>query len=313
MSGPCGDRSGAQRHVLVVGLERDGAARQEQLGRRSVLVERPRPVVLHLVIVEDHQPREGGVRGLEVRVALVDRVAVAVGGNGHRFRAVVLPRQRRRHPVLVDVVAEEQHQVEILLRHVLVGGVEAHLEVLARGEREADPLGRVSLRDERAGAPDRAPLATHLELVPVPAAGLQAVDVDVHRVREVGIREGHAAAHDAAHVFVGRHVPVHGDAHGIDAAAAVRGERLDGQPRPQHDAVGQRIARGDAERERVGRERRRHFLGERLQRARGDEAGEPAGGIEKPASIELPLIQPGPKRLRHACLLVRIDAAARAS
>jgi len=256
------------------------------------------------VIVEHHQPREGGVRGLEVRVALVDRVAVAVGGDGRRLGAVVLPRQRRRHAVLVDVVAEEQHQVEVLLRHVLVGVVEAHLEVLARGERKADPLWRVLVRHERARSPDRAPFAPHLELVPVPTGRLQMVDVDVHRVGEVGIGEGHTAAHDVAHAVVGRDVPLHRHAHRIDAAAAVRGERLDRQPRPQHHAVGERIARGDAERERVGRERRRHFLGECLQRARGDEAGEAAGGVQKPASIELPILQPGPKRLRHAFLLV---------
>ena len=76
---------GAERHVFVVRLKRRGAPRQEKFGRRAVLVEQAGPVVLHLVIVEHDDPRKRGMRGLEMRVALVECVSIAIGRNGHRL------------------------------------------------------------------------------------------------------------------------------------------------------------------------------------------------------------------------------------
>ena len=48
-------------------------------------------------------------------------------------------------------------------------------------------------------------------------------------------------------------------------------ERARGKPRPQHDAVGERIARGDAKRERIFRQRR--LRGRRARRDDGGSAG----------------------------------------
>jgi hypothetical protein len=42
---------------------------------------------------------------------------------------------------LVDVVAEVDDQVEVVLGHVLVGGIQARLEVLARREGEPQLVG----------------------------------------------------------------------------------------------------------------------------------------------------------------------------
>ncbi|MNI64259.1 hypothetical protein D3C73_1196910 [compost metagenome] len=51
------ERRSAQRHVLVIRLERLCAAQQEQLAGRTVLVFGTRPVVVHFMVVERHEPR----------------------------------------------------------------------------------------------------------------------------------------------------------------------------------------------------------------------------------------------------------------
>src|SRR6266536_333287 len=63
-----GDRAAPQRHVLVVGLEGGGAAGQEGRAGRAVLGHVGGPVVLHLVIVQDHHPGRRLVGGPQVRV-----------------------------------------------------------------------------------------------------------------------------------------------------------------------------------------------------------------------------------------------------
>jgi hypothetical protein len=50
--GAVGHGGPAQGHVFVIGLERGGAAEQEDLGRGAVLVPLVGPVIVHLVIVE---------------------------------------------------------------------------------------------------------------------------------------------------------------------------------------------------------------------------------------------------------------------
>jgi hypothetical protein len=65
-------------HVLPVGLERGPAAAREDVQRHALLGDVGGPDVVDLVVIEGHQPREVRVRGLQVRVGLVLRVALAV-------------------------------------------------------------------------------------------------------------------------------------------------------------------------------------------------------------------------------------------
>jgi hypothetical protein len=104
-----------------------------------------RIVVFHLVVVPDHAPVALGVGGLQQRIAFVQRIAVAVVlqgagraqrlGTGQAFGLGGLG-------VLVDVVAQKQHQVRLVLHHGTPGGVVAVLPALAGGKGQAQPLHR---------------------------------------------------------------------------------------------------------------------------------------------------------------------------
>ena len=67
-----------QRQMLVPRLERRGAAQHEELRGRFLFVRVAGPVVLDLVIVVAHNERRGRVRGLQVRVELMQTVAMPV-------------------------------------------------------------------------------------------------------------------------------------------------------------------------------------------------------------------------------------------
>ncbi len=262
MSVPTGRLDAAQRHVLPVGAERGAAAAHEPVVRHPLFGDLVRPVVVDLVVVEGHEPRERGVRGLQVRVGLVLRVALAVVGEVDDLvvgvRADVAARRRVRvRVVLVDVVAEVDDQVEVLRRHVLVGRVVAVLVLLAGRERErqrADGSGRRRLR-----APDRADLAVGLEAVEVLEARLQADRLGVHRVRLARHRGLLTARDDLRERFVLGDLPLHLDRLVRHAAAAAQRRRR--EPRPQHRAVRRRVARRDPERERVAGEAHRPGAG----------------------------------------------------
>ena len=121
------------RHVLEPRLVRRGAAFGE-LGQ-----ERPVVVVGHLVVVPRRDDRMRGVGGLQVGVAAVQAVSLAVALEGVGVldvlvaqTALQLDRER-----LVDVVAEEQHRVEVLGGDVAPRPVEAAGVGLARGERQS--------------------------------------------------------------------------------------------------------------------------------------------------------------------------------
>ena len=59
-----------------------------------------------------------------------------------------------------------------------------------------------------------------------------------------------ALGDDRAEAFVARDLP--GDRHRRHRHAAMLVERIGREPGPDHEAVGRRIARGDAEAERIG-------------------------------------------------------------
>ena len=136
--GPARERGAAQRHVLVVGAERRRATPRE-LGLRGLGTEAG-PVGIHLVVVEDHRPRRDRVGALQVGIGLVLRVPPPVVGERPQLAALVaahVPLPRRADlRALVEVVAQVQHQVGLLLGQPSVGREPALLVVGARGDRE---------------------------------------------------------------------------------------------------------------------------------------------------------------------------------
>ena len=246
------------------------------------------------MVVPDHGKRELRVDRLQVGIQLVERVAQPVGAQVHRFFSESLGHRDaapgRPDRVLVGVVAEVQDEVEVPLQHVAVCGVVAARPVLARHEGEAELTHHLVPRGGGAEVADGALLAAHAELIEVVASRAQAVDLDVHGMRQLGRCDGHAVGHDVAQAAVGPDAPAHG--HRPLAEAPGLG-RLGCQARPQHDAVGRGIARGHAQREGIRPEPRRR------ERVVPGHQGEGQAGphavprvVKKPTSIDR----------RHLCL-----------
>jgi hypothetical protein len=188
-------------------------------------------------------------------VDLAQRGVLAVEGV---LRAIVLERRRReRDPgrvaraadrVLahgraagervvglgVDVVAEADDEVEVLVGHRLVRVVEAVREVLAREERELELLPRVG-RWRGAEAPDRALAAARLEAVVVLLVRPEARDARLDAPARSRAGRDRLARHDVAEPAVARNLEP-------DAAAALRL----GDARPQRDRARRRVAGGHA-------------------------------------------------------------------
>src|SRR4030095_11901022 len=93
-------------------------------------------VVRDLVIVPGDDPRTREVGGLEIRVALVEPVAIAIAGEVLDARAV-LGTAGARAAVLVDVVAEPRDEVDVFGGESRVRRVEALHVALARRAPEA--------------------------------------------------------------------------------------------------------------------------------------------------------------------------------
>ena len=218
MSNPAGTEDGAQRHVLVVRLERGGAALPEVLGGVvelagvAVLRDLVRPVVVHLVVVPHHQPRRDRVRGLQVGVGLVLRVPLPVAGQAGGLGAFVVARVAAADHVaallvLVEVVAQVQHQVRVVLGQPRVGGEVAVLVLRAAGERHGQRRRRLVQRGAGEGAAHRAEVPAGAEPVEVFAPRLQAPQLHVHRVRGFNPGVLDAAGYYPAHACVLRHFP----------------------------------------------------------------------------------------------------------
>ena len=235
--------------MLVERLVARGALRQGGLVARVLLIDAARVVVLHLVVIPCDDPWERGMRRLKILVGLVLRVAIAVVGEAEAPAplAVVTDDVPTRRP-LVDVVAEKKDGVEILARQVRVRRVVALHVVLAGGEGETERLRGSARGRGGAGAADGTLDAGGTEAVPVDAVRFERAHLDVHGVRELGERAGSARAHHVLHGIVARHCPL--DIHGRAPHPSAR-ERVGRETRPQNDAVGCRVARGDTERERV--------------------------------------------------------------
>ncbi len=113
-------------------------------------------------------------------IALVERVPVAIVverddvGDG-------VGAHRALHSRRVDVVAEEDDEVEILIGgEVAPRGVVAVAVVLTRREPEPQPFGRRVRAGKGAGARDRRFPVAERESVPVRAIAPQAFDDGVH-------------------------------------------------------------------------------------------------------------------------------------
>jgi len=80
------------------------------------------------------------VRFSQVGIAAVLRVPVAVIVRCHQLAADVLAHETIAAGILVNVVAEVHHKVEIFFSHVLIRREQADLVLLARCDREAKSI-----------------------------------------------------------------------------------------------------------------------------------------------------------------------------
>ena len=242
---------------------------------------------------------------LQVRVGPMQRIAVAIAGQGGGVLEPVaahdVGRPRPGAGVFVDVVAQEQGQVRRLVGHVAIGAEIADLPVRAGGDGQLQPIHVRIRRRRRAGQAHRAALAGGGEPIPVGAAGGQALDLHMDRMGGGGIRRDLARGDDAGKALVGGDVPAHRDGR-AQTALSVGGDRIDGQPRPQHETVRPRIAAGHAQREQIGPAR--PGPAEAQHDGGGDQppdqgaAGE--AGVQHAHRPALPAAEPGPKRARKS-------------
>ncbi|MNX82230.1 hypothetical protein D3C86_1139530 [compost metagenome] len=156
------------------------------------------------------------------------------------------------------------------------------IEGLASGHRHSHPIRRLASRWRGANAANRTGLgALDQESVPVVAEGLEALDLDVDRVRQFGPRVCFAGLDDPSEALVFSHLPPHRDDSRRHAAMGF--ERLGRQAGPQDETVGPRVARGDPQREGIAAEAIR-APGPGLQADPADE-GQAARGGQKFAPI----------------------------
>jgi hypothetical protein len=150
------------------------------------------PVVEHLVVVPGDDPRRAPVRGLQVGVALVEAVLDPVAVEGVALHPVLLGYgsvpvpARGPDAVFVDVVAEVEDHVGVLVGEMAVGGVVAVRPRGARGEGQPQGVGAAAGGRGRLGAAGGADLTAGAEAVVVFAARFQALGVDVDGVAVFG-------------------------------------------------------------------------------------------------------------------------------
>ncbi|MNS99671.1 hypothetical protein D3C72_1340790 [compost metagenome] len=211
-------------------------------------------VVFHLVVVPGHDPGAVGVHRLQVRVAFVQRVAVAVvlqaAWVGQRLQARQLGEQCLGFCVggvglggciFVDVVAQKDHQVRIVRSRMAPGSVVAVLPALARGKHEPHALHGCAIGWGGACAADGAGLAIAVKAVVVPTVGRKAACQHVYAVAPTRCGQRFAFLHDMLELRVVRNFPLYG-------LRCKQGQLWAGQePRPQHHAVAGGLATGYAQ------------------------------------------------------------------
>ena len=239
-------------HPLVVRLQCHGLARGEAAFGGLVVFRAVHPgVVGDLVVVPHGDHGRGGVQRLQVGIGPVLGMARAVVGQAQDLVGRLGQAAQRRRvargvaalAVFVEVVAQVHGGVQV----AAPGGIGVHVEVAGRvvGAREHGQLhlGHAA-RGQGAGASRGRGGLEGLEAVVVGGGGLQARGVHLDRVVARGAGAHLAARHDAGEGGVAGHLPLHGD-----LGTEVGGRR---DARPEHDAVGQRVAAGHAVRELYG-------------------------------------------------------------
>ena len=189
------------------------------------------------------------MRLLQVLVEPVLSVAPAVLVQALDFLAEVLPDPFVDPGVLVDVIAQVNDEVEVLLLHVGVAVEITCFVMLAGGEGEAHGVGHGAWGGRGAGAPDRAGLRPGVETVVVPAVRIEPIHLDVDGVAELRQGEGFSLADYLGEGLVPGNLPLDPDGLGVQPAT---GERVGGKPGPEHGPVGFRVSRGHAQGEGVG-------------------------------------------------------------
>ena len=148
--------------------------------------------------------------------------------------------------VFVDVVAEKDHQVGRLGRHVAPGGIKTVLPALAGREHKPQSVGQCVGSRSRAGSAGFTDGTAQQKPIEVPAPRLQALHLHMHRVAQLRQCAGATRGHDAPETLVVGDLPAQ-----LHAGQRRRqGGRCDAAP--QHHSVFRRCAAGDAQRERVG-------------------------------------------------------------
>jgi hypothetical protein len=235
----------AQWHVLKVSLVRRRPALQENRRVGEVPVQVVRVVVDHLMVVPGHEPGVGRVASLQVWIALVVRMAGAVGIEREGHAAFVGADFVLFVAAFVDVITHKEHQVQVLRGHVAVRREVALFVMLAR--RQAQTQAAHGLIQSRAGAgaahradgvatdkakpimtPRLQPIGQHMQAVAPAGAGVQAPLAQ-------GLAQG-LVGKQLAHHFCTLHTPF-----GIGF--------VDAQARPQHHAARLRLATGNAQTE----------------------------------------------------------------
>lgn len=247
---------GPQREMFVKGAIGGSAPCQEGVDRnRRVLRPAVGVIVLYLVVVPGRHAGTAGMQRLQVRVGAVEGVAVAVASQIQALAAAVraydLVRRCAVVAVLVDVIAQEEHQVRLLRGEVAVRAEIPQLPVRAGDKAEPRRVRHLMRCRQATRATDLAARAQCLKAVPVRAIGRQTGQLHVHRMAPGGAGNGLALAHDGAHLRVAGHLPTHRH-RCAQSTASVRVQRAGCQPRPDHKAIGQRIAGRHPQRERVG-------------------------------------------------------------
>ena len=279
-------------------------------------------VVLHLVVVPDHDERKLRVHGLQIGVELVERVPQPIGAQVDGLSLEALRRRNaapgRADPiaVLVGVVAEVEHQIEIVLQHVPIGGVVAARPVLAGREREAELTRRA--RGPR-GAVRKWPIATLL------AAGSRTDRSSRDpgsspststwtECASSGGRDGRPARDDVPHAAVARDAPADGDgapaeARGVrpapaPAASTARCRPASGSPEATPSVNGLSPKRRAANRL-VAREQRQRQAGASTpdQVCRRNRRRSTADGSVLVAIVVSPIVDRGPSRSRMVVVI----------
>ena len=194
--GPHGGRPAAGPIAVVPGVVTGGAV--------------PPGVAGQFVVVPHRHHGVPGMESLEVGVGLVLAMTGAVVGQGQASS----PGAVEARPLLplglrlVDVVAEVDDEVDVLLRQSGVGVEVAGGVVGAAHHPEPQPAGRAVGRRQRAGPTDGRVLAADGEAVPVGRGRTQARHRHVDGV--VAVRRGprRARGHRIGQRRIGRHRPV---------------------------------------------------------------------------------------------------------